>query len=52
MARYVIKVTFELGTDQTLDEVMEEFKSAVVSLKTDSDEWLNEEVVSLEVEEL
>jgi len=52
MPRYEITVKWELGTDQNLDEVVEEFNSAVISLKTESDEWLNEEIVSLKVKEL
>jgi hypothetical protein len=52
MPRYEITAKWELGTDQNLDEVMKEFDSAIVSLKTESDEWLNEEVISLEVREL
>lgn len=52
MPRYEITVKWELGTDQNLDEVVEEFNSAVISLKTENDEWLNEEIISLKVKEL
>jgi len=52
MPRYEIIAKWELGTDQSLDEVIKEFDSAVISLKTESDEWLDEEVISLEVKEL
>ena len=52
MPRYEITAKWELGTDQTLEEVVKEFDSAVISLKTDTDEWLNEEIISLKVKEL